>query len=171
VKVCHQEKLKKIPNSGELTKAVQTNCAGAHYTKIRKTIGYDTEKQKDIVRLEPAWRYVKIVPNVPVVQPISNPSVQIENNKVDEKLEKYVGIEEGRTKGTNGTKDPTVPVVPESDIEGYQQLVCYFCQKAVIGDDWVSDDFTGNKPSHKGCYAEKMGQLSQNYEEKGEDSS
>jgi putative DNA primase/helicase len=105
VKICHQEQLKKIPSSGELTKAIQVNCLGAHYTKIRKVIGYDAVKEKDIVRLEPAWRYTKIVPNVPNVQPISNPSAKSQTKSVEKSLEKYVENERGRTNGTNGTKE------------------------------------------------------------------
>jgi len=107
VKICHQEQLKKIPSSGELTKAIQVNCVGAHYTKIRKIIGFDSEKEKDVVRLEPAWRYVKFVPNVPIVQPISKSLGKTENkNKNCEKkgLEKYGENEGGRTNGTNGTE-------------------------------------------------------------------
>lgn len=122
VKICHQEQLKKIPSSGELTKSIQVNCLGAHYTKIRKTIGYDTVKEKDIVRLEPAWRYAKIVPNVPIVQPISNPSAKIKSEKcVDKKLEKYVGNEGGRTNGTIGTKEEQPPVkspTPDPNVVG-----------------------------------------------------
>jgi P4 family phage/plasmid primase-like protien len=54
---------------------------------------------------------------------------------------------------------PSVPLVPESDVENYQQLVCYFCQKGIMDNDWTQDDFTENKPAHKKCYDEKKAQL------------
>lgn len=106
VKTCHEEKLKKIPSSGELTKAIQVNCVGAHYTKIRQIIGYDSVKKQDIVRLEPAWRYVvSLVPIVPIVQPILNPSVKTEKDcGIERKLENYGELEGSRTNGTIGTK-------------------------------------------------------------------
>jgi len=133
VRVCHQEKLKKIPSSGELTKAVQTNCVGAHYTKIRKTIGYDTKKQKDIVRLEPAWRYVKIVPIVPNVRLPQNSTGKIENEKGNKNIDSYGEVKGSRTNGTNGTKKDTflghtpfqgaeMPVTPETKINGIIEI-------------------------------------------------
>ena len=41
----------------------------------------------------------------------------------------------------------------------YGQLCCYFCGKAIMGDGWVSDGFTENKPAHKRCYEDYRGQL------------
>jgi len=130
VKICHQEQLKKIPSSGELTKAIQVNCVGAHYTKIRKVIGYDEKREKNIVRLEPAWRYVKFVPNVPNVQPTQNSTSKIETSSGKNKsLESYGGCEGGRTKGTNGTnpeKLSTRKGVTCGDCVTWQQNFCYF---------------------------------------------
>jgi hypothetical protein len=41
----------------------------------------------------------------------------------------------------------------------YEQLGCVFCQRGIMEDDWVQDDFTWNKPAHKKCYDEKQSQL------------
>lgn len=78
VKFCHTENIKPIPNKGELTKAMNDHCIGAQYTKIRKTIGHDNDKP--ILKLEPAWRYIKIVPNVPFVQGVSHRSQENNDN-------------------------------------------------------------------------------------------
>lgn len=61
-------------------------------------------------------------------------------------------------------KSPTQPTSPTDDeleigIDGYEQLVCYFCGKAIMDNDWLQDDFSENKPSHKRCYDEKKSQL------------
>ncbi|MGA3289820.1 MAG: phage/plasmid primase, P4 family [Candidatus Bathyarchaeia archaeon] len=61
VKICHEEQIKKIPTPGELTKAIEYNCTGARSTRIRKIIGYDDKKKKDLVKFEPSWRYLKLV--------------------------------------------------------------------------------------------------------------
>lgn len=118
VKVCHQEGIKKVPSPGELTKAIQFNCNGAHYTKIRKVIGYDDKTEKDIVRLEPAWRYVKFVPNVPNVQPVASSPPKNEKEIVKEKdIGKYGECGDSRTNGTNGTTQPENSALGESDVE------------------------------------------------------
>ena len=152
VKICHKEQMKKIPGAGELTKAIKINCVGAQYTKIRKIIGYDSENKKDIVRLEPAWRYLNIVQIVPNVQPFPNPSVKFENKLVNNKLEKYVENERGCTKGTFGTM-----LTPEEKEPLFDS--CYFCQKPIFEDDWKSDEFSANKPAHKECYEYQQGLL------------
>lgn len=57
---------------------------------------------------------------------------------------------------------PAVPLVPkllESDIDGYSQLSCYFCNKPIIDDRWTSDDFTEGKPAHQKCYDDCRAQL------------
>lgn len=59
----------------------------------------------------------------------------------------------------------------ESDnhLNGYEPLVCYFCQKLIMDNEWLGDDFTENKPAHKKCYDEKKGELIiKNLEDKGE---
>ncbi|MDR2203560.1 MAG: hypothetical protein LBE76_04570, partial [Nitrososphaerota archaeon] len=67
----------------------------------------------------------------------------------------------------NGGKIPVTSVTDVTNsscsegsnvVEGYRQLVCVFCEKDA-GDDWVSDEFTWNKPAHKKCYEEKHSQL------------
>ena len=47
----------------------------------------------------------------------------------------------------------------ESNVKDYTQLTCVFCEKAVTENDWVTDDFTWNKPAHRRCYDEKKEQL------------
>ena len=64
-------------------------------------------------------------------------------------------IEESRRRVTSDT-----PVTEEeSDLSKYEQLSCYFCQKAIINDEWTSDDFSANKPAHKKCYDDTKAQL------------
>lgn len=104
VKICHAEELKNVPNSGELTKKIQENCPGAHYTKIRKVIGHDSKNNREIIKLEPAWRYLKLksVPNVPNVRLSENSSSLQKNHQSF-----FVGdsvFEGSRTNGTNGTE-------------------------------------------------------------------
>jgi len=59
----------------------------------------------------------------------------------------------------------------ESEVsEGYQQLVCVFCGKAIMDSDWSQDNFTWNKPAHNRCYDEKKSQLAaQDREGEGHD--
>jgi hypothetical protein len=47
---------------------------------------------------------------------------------------------------------------------GYQQLVCGYCQKGIMEDDWVQDDFTDGKPVHRQCYDVFRNQLKQSSE-------
>lgn len=56
-------------------------------------------------------------------------------------------------------QDPQTPTLEESDVSGYNQLACFFCGKGIMDNDWVQDDFSGNKPAHKRCYDEKREQL------------
>jgi putative DNA primase/helicase len=103
IKICHQEGL--IPfNPGELTRSMQENCNGAHYTKIRPA---------PKTPLQPAWRYIKIkimkdltmcdfVPTFPNVQPPSTSLGGLKNkNKI---VGGVVESRDSRTNGTNGTK-------------------------------------------------------------------
>ena len=103
IKICHQEGL--IPfNPGELTRSMQENCNGAHYTKIRPA---------PKTPLQPAWRYIKIkkmkdltmrdfVPTVPNVQ---LPSTSLRGLKNKNKIVGgVVELRDSRTNGTNGTK-------------------------------------------------------------------
>ena len=99
INFCHQEKVNPIPSKGELTQAMNDCCVGAQYTKIRKIIGYK-KAGKPIKQLLPAWRYLKVVPNVLNVQPISSRKEKIENNT---KIQ--VHIDQVESACTNGTKD------------------------------------------------------------------
>ena len=100
INFCQKEAIDHKVNKGELTQSMNEVCIGAQYTKIRKIVGY-SDKGKPLKRLCPAWRYLKIVPNVPIVQPISNrEKMQKNNNKKQLYLDR---LAEGCTKGTNGT--------------------------------------------------------------------
>jgi hypothetical protein len=48
----------------------------------------------------------------------------------------------------------------EETSSDYSQLVCAFCQKEIMENDWLQDDFTWGKPAHKSCYEEKRNILS-----------
>lgn len=67
---------------------------------------------------------------------------------------------------------PIVPGVPgtilkdESDLTGYHQLTCYFCQKPITDADWTSDDFTESKPAHLKCYDQKKSGLKEAEDQK-----
>ncbi len=52
-----------------------------------------------------------------------------------------------------------VSSVSESELKGYTQLVCVFCQKGIMDNDWKQDDFTWDKPAHKKCYDTKKSEL------------
>jgi hypothetical protein len=119
------------------------------------------------------------------VQPLQNSSnILRKNNK---KLDSYSELGGSRTKGTNGTAIsssklnqtqlpyneldengvPNVLSVPitkksaleEGDFKEYSQLCCFFCGKAINDNEWLSDSFTDNKPSHKKCYEDTKAQL------------
>ena len=53
--------------------------------------------------------------------------------------------------GTEGTN--------ESDVNGYAQLCCFFCGKAINENNWLNDSLTENKPCHKNCYDDTKAQL------------
>jgi len=96
VKICHKEQIKKIPTPGELTKAIQTNCIGARPTRIRKTIGYDDKKGKDIVHFEPSWRYVKLVlPSSELTEHPEEPQPHNGQTKLDDETVRIVRVEQG----------------------------------------------------------------------------
>ena len=82
VTVCQAEQIKKIPSSGELTKAIQANCIGAKLTRIRKVVAYNPKTQKDLVKFEPSWRFVRIVR---FVQGFDNSRGKNENEVVKKK--------------------------------------------------------------------------------------
>lgn len=42
---------------------------------------------------------------------------------------------------------------------GYHQLVCYFCGKALMDNDWEQSGFSENKPAHRKCCDERRSQL------------
>jgi hypothetical protein len=45
---------------------------------------------------------------------------------------------------------------PEGSREPYFTS-CYFCQKPIYTEDYVTDEFTANKPAHKECYEKQKG--------------
>ena len=49
----------------------------------------------------------------------------------------------------------------EETANTYSQLACYFCQKAIMDNDWEQSSFSENKPAHKKCCNEKRSQLKQ----------
>ena len=49
----------------------------------------------------------------------------------------------------------------EKTASRYSQLVCYFCQKSLMDNDWEQSSFSENKPAHKKCCDEKRKQLKQ----------
>jgi hypothetical protein len=57
------------------------------------------------------------------------------------------------------TKTPSSLESQEEDKIQYTQLVCYFCGKGIMDNDWVKNSFTENKPAHKKCFEEKRSQL------------
>jgi len=52
----------------------------------------------------------------------------------------------------------------EETASSYLQLVCYFCQKPLMDNDWEQSSFSENKPAHKKCCDEKRKQLKQTVE-------
>lgn len=132
-------------------------------TSIREGVGKDKKKVK-------VWKGIKL-------------------KSLPEEAENQEDNSESGTTGTTGTtlerftyknlqnhKDsidiasklvPTVPTVPtseksalgESEVAGYSQLTCVFCQKGIIDNDWIEDDFTWNKSAHKKCYDDTKAQL------------
>ncbi|MDR2700053.1 MAG: hypothetical protein LBC12_04485 [Nitrososphaerota archaeon] len=45
--------------------------------------------------------------------------------------------------------------------EVYSQLCCVFCQKGIMDNGWMQDDFSWNKPAHKSCYDTKRSELAE----------
>ena len=52
--------------------------------------------------------------------------------------------------------------IKEETAGSYLQLVCYFCQKPLMDNDWRQSSFSENKPAHKECCDEKRKQLKVN---------
>ena len=52
----------------------------------------------------------------------------------------------------------------EETAGSYLQLVCCFCQKPLMDNDWEQSSFSENKPAHKKCCDEKRKQLKQTVE-------
>jgi len=48
--------------------------------------------------------------------------------------------------------------------DGYQQLACGYCQKGIMDNDWLQNDFTNGKPTHRQCYDIFRNQLKQSSE-------
>jgi hypothetical protein len=104
-----------------------------------------------MVRLEPAWRYVKIVPIVPKVRLPQNSTGKIENEKGNRKIDSYDEVENGCTNGTNGTKENIVcgrcaffrsPKCPHDNWEtwnGNESIVGRHCFRPIERDD--SEDY------------------------------
>lgn len=41
----------------------------------------------------------------------------------------------------------------------YQQLTCCFCEKAILDNEWIMDEFSWNRPAHKSCYDENKARV------------
>jgi hypothetical protein len=70
-------------------------------------------------------------------------------------------------------QDPTHVNDKEGIVGSYSQLVCYFCQKPLMDNDWEQSSFSESKPAHKKCCDEKRKQLKQtvempDFEDKGQ---
>ena len=128
------------------------------FTKALKAEIPDVKVTKQRIIGTPTWVYQfirKSVPTVPTT--ISTPRKKSNSIKIS-----YVvgtlGTDQSKGQLPLNTEQPS-KVIGESDVEGYSQLSCYFCQKAITDDDWVSDDFSENKPAHKKCYDDTKAQL------------
>ncbi|MDR0797945.1 MAG: DUF5906 domain-containing protein [Nitrososphaerota archaeon] len=80
--------------------------------------------------------------------------------KIAEKNENINGINDGSTGSTGSYIVNNAFEVAE----GYRQLVCVFCQKSIMDNDWVQNSFTENKPAHVKCCVERLSQLNQSLE-------
>ena len=45
-----------------------------------------------------------------------------------------------------------LPETNGSAPEKYKQLVCCFCNKPIMDNDWIQDDYSYGKPAHTKCY-------------------
>jgi putative DNA primase/helicase len=56
-------------------------------------------------------------------------------------------------------QDAVTTTINNVEVPGYTQLVCYFCGKGIMDNDWVTNEYTENKPAHKKCFMEKQKEL------------
>jgi P4 family phage/plasmid primase-like protien len=96
------------------------------------------------------------VPTLPTLPSISD------SNNLDKKEVRLIEPEKVGTSGKVGTKT-------EEEEPKYKQLVCFFCGRGIMDNDWMQDNFSENKPAHSRCYNEKQDQLKGNYPEPGEE--
>ena len=57
------------------------------------------------------------------------------------------------------SQDPAQVYLKEEIANSHLQLVCYFCQKPLMDNDWEQSSFSEDKPAHKKCCDEKRKQL------------
>lgn len=92
--------------------------------------------------------------SITVVTPVTDVTCFHPQTNVTE----FLNNKQDRIPVTNVTS-VTDPQPSMSQIDGYTQLTCVFCQKGIMDNDWVQDDFTWNKPAHKQCYDAKKSEL------------
>jgi hypothetical protein len=89
--------------------------------------------------------------------------VSNEENKPKTEIKAGIKAEPQITAVSPNSKSENSPL-HESELDGYHQLVCYFCGKPLMGNDWEQSSFSENKPAHKKCCEERRAQSKQRIE-------
>lgn len=114
---------------------------------LKRTINQTKSKQEQLPILERGFYSEPVKPVIPVKNDVSNTEQQLK-----------VVTEESGLRRLEVNQDFEKSALEESDVSGYNQLACFFCGKGIMDNDWVQNDFSGNKPAHKRCYDEKREQ-------------
>jgi P4 family phage/plasmid primase-like protien len=69
------------------------------------------------------------------------------------------GDDEKRSKEKDVSQVSQVSSSEKDSETVYSQLACVFCDKGIMDNDWVQDDFTWGKPAHRKCYDDKREEL------------
>ena len=91
----------------------------------------------------------------------------LETQKTQKETDTPAKVVQLGNSGTSSTVEELASKVREekgSEEKSYQQLVCYFCNKPLMDNDWAESAFSENKPAHKKCCDEKRRQLKQTLE-------
>jgi len=149
-------------SKGELTKAIRCYAPGAEQTKTKLN-----PSDRDSPRVT-SWRFLKM-------SDMSNMSEVFPKGSKENYQNKTLELSE-----TPQTTLPTLTNFNQSNVEianspaqqgkkstkssmnetiEYEQIVCYFCRKPIMENDWEQNGFTENKPGHKKCCDELRSQL------------
>jgi hypothetical protein len=77
----------------------------------------------------------------------------------DDALTNWYKCPDGHYTPSKSKRQSETQLGDKETVNTYSQLVCYFCQKPLMDNDWEQSSFSENKPAHKKCCDEKRNQL------------